>query len=107
VQRGGDMYHPFFFKLRAFTAVSLSDNPIVFCHSRLYSEGKSTDKFSQTKNSPGATWRRGLLKEMNQIFKQNTCHSYGKPSTLMRDYIHAAGLIFKMVIKAGSLMEIL
>jgi hypothetical protein len=40
------------------TGVSLSDETIVFCHSRLYSEGKSTDKFSQTKNSPGATWRQ-------------------------------------------------
>ena len=35
--------------------------------------------------------------EMNQIIKQNMCQSYGKPSTLMRDYTHTAGPIFKMI----------
>ncbi len=107
VQRGDGMYNLFCFNLSALTGISLSDEPIVFCHSLLDSEGKSSDKISQTKNSPGATWRRGLLKEMNQIFKQNTCQSYGKPSTLMRDYTHTTGPIFKMVIKAGSLIETL
>ena len=57
VQRGDHIYNPFCIKLRASTSVTLSNEPIVFCHSLLGSEGKSFDKSSQTKNSPGATWR--------------------------------------------------